>query len=57
MPPLFPLKIALSHWGYAPPSNMWFLGPTRVPNLISVCSAIFAGLTTVTERQTMLISL
>ena len=36
------------------PSNTWFLWPTRVlnPNGISIGSAVFAGLTTVTDRQT-----
>ena len=36
------------------PSNSWFLGPTRVhnPNGISISSAVFVGLTIVTDRQT-----
>jgi len=36
------------------PSLTWFLGPTRVlnPNCFSIGSAVFAGLTTVTDRQT-----
>jgi len=36
------------------PSNTWFLRSTRVlnPNVISVGSAVFAELTTVTDRQT-----
>jgi len=36
------------------PSNTWFLGPTRVLNHdgISIDSAAFAGLITVTDRQT-----
>jgi len=40
--------------GSEPPSNTWSLGPTQVlnPNGISIGSAIFAGLTSVTERQT-----
>ena len=35
-------------------SNMWFLWPTRVnfPNNFMIVSAIFAGLTVVTDRQT-----
>jgi len=35
-------------------SNAWFPGPTQVlnPNGISIGSAIFAGLTTVTDRRT-----
>jgi len=36
------------------PSNAWFPGPTRVlnPNGISIGAAVFAGLTSVTDRQT-----
>jgi len=36
------------------PSNTWFPGPTRdhIPNDISISSAVFAGLTSVTDRQT-----
>ena len=43
----------------APVRNTYFLGPTRVlnPNGISIGSAIFAGLTTVTDRQTTLLGL
>jgi len=50
----FPLKIVPSHGGCWPTSNTWFLGPTRVlnPNGISIGSAVFAGLTTVTDRET-----
>jgi len=35
----------------------WFIGPTRVlnPNGISIGPAIFAGLTSVTDRQTTLL--
>ena len=35
-------------------SNTWFAGPTRVlnPNGISISSAVFAGLTKVTDQQT-----
>jgi len=35
-------------------SNTWFPGPTRVlnPNGISIGSAVFAGLTSVTDRPT-----
>jgi len=38
-------------------SNTWFPGPTRVlnPNGISIGSAVFAGLTSVTDRQTDLL--
>ena len=47
-------KIAPSHGGAGPPSNTWFPGHTRVLNLngISIGLAVFAGLTTVTDRQT-----
>jgi len=40
-------------WGMFTSSNIWFLGPTQVlnPNGISVGSAIFAELTSVTDRQ------
>ena len=52
-PPL-PLKISSCHWGIWTPSNIWFPEPTWVlnPNDISICSAVFAGLTSVTDRQT-----
>jgi len=47
-------KIAPSHGECKLPSNTWFLGPTRVlnPNGISIGSAVFAGLTSMTDRQT-----
>jgi len=51
----FPLKIALSvGWlvaGPGPPSNTWFPGSSLVlnPNGISIGSAIFAGLTAMTD--------
>jgi len=50
----FPLKIAPSHEGSEPPSNTLFPGPTQVlnPNGVSIGSAIFAGLTGVTDRPT-----
>jgi len=53
----FPLKIAPSHGGSGPESNACFPGPTWVLNLngISIGSAIFAGLTSVTDRQTTLL--
>ena len=37
-----------------PPSNAWFLGPTRIlnPNGISIGAAVFAGITSVTDRPT-----
>jgi len=49
-----PLKIASSHGGIWTPSNTWSLSPTQVlnPNGISIGSAVFAGLTSVTDRQT-----
>ena len=52
--PLCPLKIAPSHGGSEPPSNTWSLGPTQVlsSNGISISSAVFAGLTSVTDRPT-----
>ena len=49
-------KVPLSHKGSGSPSNTWFLGSTSTevlnPNSISIGSAVFAGLTTVTDRQT-----
>jgi len=50
----FPLKIAPSHGISGPPSNTWFLGPTQVlnPNGISIGAAVFAGLTSATDRPT-----
>jgi len=52
-----PLKIAPPSGGSGLPSNTWFLGPTRVlnPNGISIGAAVFAGLTSVTDRQTTLL--
>jgi len=49
-----PKKNAPSHGGSGPPSNTWFPGPTRVlnPNGISIGIAVFARLTSVTDRQT-----
>jgi len=43
--------------GYLGPHLTWFPGPTRVldPNGISISSAIFAGLTSVTGRQTTIL--
>jgi len=54
MSPLSPRKIVLLHWGIWTPSNARFSGPTQVlnPNGISIGSAIFAGLTSVTDRLT-----
>jgi len=47
-------KIAPSHRGSGLPSNTWFPGPTQVlnPNGVSIGSAVFAGITRVTDRQT-----
>jgi len=47
-------KIAPSQGVIWTPSNRWFLEPTRVhnPNGISIGSAVFAGLTTVTDGPT-----
>ena len=52
--PLSKLPLPMGAWT---PSNTWFLGPTRVLNPISIGSAVFAGLTTVTDRQTTLLGL
>jgi len=50
----FPNQNCPFPWGYGPPSNTWFHEPTRVlnPNGISIRSAVFAGLTSVTGRYT-----
>ena len=50
-------KIAPSDGGYGPHLIHGSLGPTRVlnPNDISIGSAVFAGLITVTDRQTTLL--
>jgi len=50
----YTLKIAPFHGGSGPSANTRFLGPTRVlnPNGISIDAAVFAGLTSVTDRQT-----
>jgi len=47
-------KIVPSRGGSELPSNTKFLGPIQAhnPNGISIGSAIFAGLTSVTDRQT-----
>jgi len=49
-----PSKLPLSIGGSGLPSNSWFPGPTRAnnPNGILIGSAVFAGLTSVTDRQT-----
>ena len=43
-----------SHGGSGAPSNTWFPGTTEVlnPNDISIGADVFAGLTSVTDRQT-----
>jgi len=49
-----PSKLPIPMGVSGPPSNTWFLVRTRVhnPNGISIGSAVFAGLTSVTDRQT-----
>jgi len=53
-----PHKLSLRMWIWTP-SNTWFLGPTRVhiPNDITIGSAVFAGLTVVTDRQHIFIDI
>jgi len=53
-PPLPLSKLPHPIEGTGPPSNTWFPRPTRVlnPNGISISSAVYAGLTSVTDRQT-----
>ena len=52
--PIVTPKFAPSHGGSEPPSNTWSLGPSQVldPDGISIGSAVFAGLTSVIDRQT-----
>jgi len=54
---LFPLKIAPFREGSGPRSKTWFSGPIQVlnPNGISIGSAVSARLTSLTDRQTMLL--
>jgi len=49
-----PPKLPLPMGGFGPPSNTWLAGPTQVlnPNGSSIGAAVFAGLTSVTDRQT-----
>jgi len=56
-PPLSPSKLILLMEDLDPHRSTWFLGSTRVHNLdgISIGSAVFAGLTIVTDRQTTLV--
>ena len=51
---LFALQIAPSRLRIWTPSNTWFLGPigVHIPNDITIGSAVFAGLTVVTDRLT-----
>jgi len=51
--PFSPSKLPIP-MGDLGPSFKWFLGPTRVlnPNYFSIGSAVYAGLITVTDRQT-----
>jgi len=53
-PPLPHLKLPLPMWGSGPQSNTWFPGPTGVlnPNGIWTGTAVFAGLTSLTDRPT-----
>jgi len=51
----FPPKNCPFPWGHLdPPSNTWFPGPTQVLNTngISIGSAVFAVLTSVTDKPT-----
>jgi len=52
--PFSPKNLPLPIRGSEPPSNTWSLGLTQVLNLngISIGSAVFAGLTSVTDRPT-----
>jgi len=52
--PFPPSKLPLCIGGSGPLSNTWFLGPTRVlnPNGILIGAAVFAGVTSVTDRRT-----
>ena len=53
--PFSPSKLPLLVWESVSLSNTWFLGPTRVhiyQNGVSIGTAIFAGLTVVTDRLT-----
>jgi len=52
--PFFCKNLPLPVGGSEPPSSTWSLGFTQVlnPNGISIGSAVFAGLASVTDRQT-----
>jgi len=49
--PFSSIKIAPSYGGSGPPFTTWFRGPAPVlnPNGMSIGSAVFAGLTSVTD--------
>ena len=55
MATIFPFKVASSRGGICTPSNTSFLEPTRVNilNGILISSAVFSGLTIVTDKQTL----
>jgi len=55
--PFSPQNLPLLMGGSGPPSNRCFTGPTQVlnPNSSSIGAAVFAGLTSVTDRQTTLL--
>jgi len=52
--PFSPKNLPLPMGGSGPPSNTWFAGPTQVldPKGSSIGAAVFAGLTSVTDRPT-----
>jgi len=52
--PFSPKNLPLPMGGSGPPSNTWFPGATQVlnPNGSSIGAAVFAGLTSVTDRPT-----
>jgi len=52
--PFSPKKLPLPMGGSGLPSNTWFPGPTQVlnPNGSSIGAAVFAGITSVTDRPT-----
>ena len=49
-----PKNLPLPMGGSGPPSNIWFPGPTQVlnPKGSSIGAAVFAGLSSVTDRPT-----
>ena len=52
--PFSPKNLPLPMGESGPPSNTWFSGPTQVldPEGSLIGAAVFAGLTSVTDRQT-----